>query len=213
MGWNTFAFIRIVIRLTGQNIDAVLRKFDPLKRQFARKTVVAIAVFKQQDSPTGFRLDLLVTGTGGNHDQLVIAFGVGYQIGQWPLGDDENPSVAAEVVGALQYTYLELDISNTGVIPFTSRASTDWVDPVIGGRLRLDFSDNWSIATIGYVGGFGIGSGSQLVWSVLVGVNWSINDWFALHLGYRILDYDYVRGIFEYDMRLAGPFLSVSFRF
>jgi len=84
-------------------------------------------------------------------------------------------------------------------------------------RSALGLSDNWSIVTSGYVGGLGIGTASQLVWNWLIGVNWSINDWFGLHFGYRILDYDFVRGsgadLFEYDMRMAGPYLAMSFSF
>ena len=160
----------------------------------------------EQPLPLGGALDV-------DFDQLVVALGMGYRIGQWPLGDNEDLSFVAEVFGALQYTYLKLDITNTGVLPFESKQSADWVDPVIGGRLSLDFSENWSVVTLGYVGGFGIGTSSQLVWSLLAGVKWSINDWFALHLGYRILDYDYIRGNFVYDMTLSGPFLALSFSF
>lgn len=164
----------------------------------------------EQPLPLGGSLDV-------DFDQLVVALGMGYRIGQWPLGDNEDLSFLAEVFGALQYTYLKLNISKTGVLPFESKRSADWVDPVIGGRLNLNFSENWSIVTIGYVGGFGIGTSSQLVWSVLAGVRWSINDWFVLHLGYRILDYDYVRDTgaehFEYDLTLSGPYLSLSFSF
>jgi hypothetical protein len=161
---------------------------------------------REQQLPLGGTLDV-------DFDQLVVAFGIGYRIGQWPLGDNEYPSVEAVVLGALQYTYLRLDITKTGVLPFERKESGDWVDPVIGGRIYLDFSENWSIVTLGYVGGFGIGSSSQLVWSLHAGVKWSINDWFALYLGYRILDYDYVRGDFEYDITLSGPYLAVSFSF
>ncbi len=160
----------------------------------------------EQPLPLGGTLDV-------DFDQLVVAFGIGHRIGQWPLGDNENSSVQAEVLGALQYTYLKLHITKTGVLPFERKQSADWVDPVIGGRINIDFSEHWSVVTIGYVGGFGIGAGSQLVWSLHVGLKWSINDWFALHLGYRILDYDYVRGDFVYDMRLSGPFMAVSFSF
>ncbi len=64
---------------------------------------------------------------------------------------------------------------------------------------------------------FGIGSASQLMWEFDVGFNWSVNDWFSFLFGYRVLDFDYVRGSgsdrFEYDMTLHGPFVAFQFKF
>ena len=91
------------------------------------------------------------------------------------------------------------------------------MDPFIGGRLALSFAENWSFGVRGDVGGFGIGSASQLMWEFDVGFNWSVNDWFSFLFGYRVLDFDYVRGSgsdrFEYDMSLHGPFVAFQFKF
>lgn len=149
--------------------------------------------------------------------QTMVALGMGYKIGEWPLGDGGNVTLALDVVGGIQWTNLQLDISITGPFPSQSKASTDWVDPFIGGRLALNFLEDWKLGVAGAVGGFGIGSASQLVWNLDVGFDWSVNDWFSFLFGYRILDYDYVRGNgadrFEYDMTLHGPFVAFKFSF
>ena len=40
----------------------------------------------------------------------------------------------------------------------------DWIDPLVGGRLGVHFSEHWFLLFMGDVGGFGVGW--DLAWSV-----------------------------------------------
>jgi hypothetical protein len=65
------------------------------------------------------------------------------------------------------------NVSNT--LTFTGDAggelefddSQDWIDPIVGTRLRADFDDHWFGIALGDIGGFGVGS--DFTWQVFGG--------------------------------------------
>ncbi|WP_411034849.1 hypothetical protein [Shinella sp. BYT-45] len=89
--------------------------------------------------------------------------------------------------------------------------SFGWVDPVVGVRAFLPITDKLSVQAQADIGGFG--AGSDLTWSALATVNYTITDRFSVSAGYKVLDVDYDRGGHVYDTRLSGPVLGVTLRF
>lgn len=97
--------------------------------------------------------------------------------------------------------------------------SIQWVDPVLGLRLRHQFTPHQSIFVRGDIGGFGLG-GSWLTWQA-VGVYsyaWQLErSEIALVLGFRALGVNYsvpggANG-FALNETMYGPVIGVSFRF
>ena len=74
-----------------------------------------------------------------------------------------------------------------------------------------------SLGVRGEVGGFGIGSASELTWSVVGGLGYKLSDRWTLKMGYRVYDIDYERGRglsrIGMDMRMHGPWLGLTYGF
>jgi hypothetical protein len=97
--------------------------------------------------------------------------------------------------------------------------SVDWVDPLVGARLRYALAPGHELFVRGDVGGFGVGS--NFSWQAIAGYGFDFGLYngitFSGILGYRALSVDYVQGEgrrrYEFDMLQHGPVLGISMRF
>ena len=139
--------------------------------------------------------------------------------GQFRLLDtraERVPGFTVDVYGGGRYSSLELELDTRGA-PSTTQEQ-DWVDPIVGGRLGVHFSEHVFLLFAGDVGGFGVGS--DFAWSVtgLFGYRWQAAglDW-AVLAGYKALGQDYETGSgvrrFRWDTTMHGPVLGLSVRF
>ena len=85
----------------------------------------------------------------------------------------------------------------------------DWVDPIAGVRVRHSFDEQWSV--VGYADVGGSGSGSNLTWQVLGGVNYAFRPDVIGKLGYRYSAINYRSGGFVYDVATSGFYAGVGF--
>ena len=167
----------------------------------------------QTDSPFG-NLDF-------QFEVLNVEFGAGYRLFEWPLGAaGGTPTLAFEVLGGGRYVSLdtEADFDLTAG-PITTQeelaADVDWLDPFVGGRVRLDLSRRLTFVVRGDAGGFGVGS--DLTWTVQGGVLFHVTPLFSVGVGYRVMDIDYTQGSglsrFAFDVLLHGPQVGMVFHF
>ena len=141
-------------------------------------------------------------------------FGIQYRLVDTTI--DRVPGITFDLYGGGRYTSLELDL-DTRAGPSVNQ-KVDWIDPLVGGRLGVHFSEHWFLLFMGDVGGFGVGS--DLAWSVtgLLGYRWTGAgvEW-AILAGYRALAQDYTTGSgvnrFRWDVTLHGPVLGFTMRF
>jgi len=98
---------------------------------------------------------------------------------------------------------------------FQRRKSVDWLDPVIGARVRLGLTDQFSLAGWADVGGFGVGADST--WQLAGWVDYDFQNSWHMVGGYRHLNVDYEEGSgstrFALDADYSGPFVGVRYRF
>lgn len=85
----------------------------------------------------------------------------------------------------------------------------DWVDPLVGVRVRHSFDERWSV--VGYADVGGSGSGSNLTWQILGGVNYAFSPGVIGKLGYRYSSINYQSGGFVYDVATSGFYAGVGF--
>jgi hypothetical protein len=101
------------------------------------------------------------------------------------------------------------------VIPLN--LSSTWVDMVIGGRVRAPITNSLDVFGRADIGGFGIGSSSILAWNLIGGVDWKMTSCSSLIAGYRELNINKTGGVggtaFDFNAKLYGPFVAVSFQF
>jgi hypothetical protein len=152
----------------------------------------------------------------------LVDFAAFYQVGTWPLGGasaNNSQNLSLEVLAGGRYTSMdvELDISTPGPSTVVDKRQ-DWVDPIVGARVFLDLSENFSFVVRGDIGGFGVGS--DLTWNV-AGLLFYDFDLFgrdaSVVAGYRVLDQDFEDGSgankFAYDVTTHGPILGMVIRF
>jgi hypothetical protein len=171
-----------------------------------------------------------IAGTVGRNLTLdvqmaIVEVGAAYEVAhQGPLSFD--------VLGGARYWYqeadLSLDVTRTldiggleisGSRAFARSGSLDWVDPLIGARLRYAVAPGHELFLRGDVGGFGVGS--KFSWQAIGAYGFDIGTYqgitFSGVIGYRALYVDYGQGTgrnrYEFDMLQHGPVFGVSARF
>lgn len=132
----------------------------------------------------------------------------------------DHGKLSTDLIGGLRYTYIKQDLKLNFPSPVPTQnlgGSKDYVEPMIGTRLRWTLTDKWSAVFRGDMSGFGVGSGSDLTWNALLGTGYNYGEKTTFKLGYRIYDIDYSNGSganeFGVDLKLQGPYLGASFRF
>jgi len=125
-------------------------------------------------------------------------------------------SSPVDVVGGLRYTNLDVDVTaNFSALGLTGggirSGSESWVDPYIGLRVQHPLSDRWSMMAYADIGGFG--AGADFTWQALAGLQYRVSDKYAIKFGYRVLDVDYEKDGFVYDMQNEGLFFGLGIRF
>lgn len=141
-------------------------------------------------------------------------FGAQYRV--FDTTTDRVPGLTLDVYAGGRYTSLELDVDRPAGPSLNQQV--DWVDPLVGARVNVYFSEHVFLLVSGDVGGFGVGS--DIAWSAmgLLGYKWrgAGLEWAVLG-GYKALGQDYTTGSglnrFRWDVTLHGPILGFSIRF
>lgn len=87
--------------------------------------------------------------------------------------------------------------------------SEQWMDGVVGARLRYSLTSQLFAVAMGFVGG----GSSDYQWDVYGGLGYSFSDRWSAFAGYRAMKVDYEKGRFVYDALQHGPLLGVNVRF
>lgn len=126
-------------------------------------------------------------------EMLIADFGVSRWLGEVPLGQGDTPATMFfELIGGARYSYLKTGVDITPGANL--RQSGDWLEPFVGGRIRLQASDKWAFVVRGDAGGFGIGSASELTRNAALVIHYQWLSNLSLQLGYRIMGLDVEHG-------------------
>ena len=107
----------------------------------------------------------------------------------------------------------------TGGVVTSGSVSADWIDPIIGLRLRHAVAPGQELRFRGDIGGFGVGS--DFTWQIVTAYNFELGEshgimWSGV-VGYRALYADYSEGSgsdrFAYDLLQHGPMLGLAMKF
>ncbi len=116
-----------------------------------------------------------------------------------------------DVLGGVRYYDLETEAELA--LGGTLDSGRDWIDPIVGLRCARPLADDWWFHARADVGGFDVGS--EFAWNAVLAVGYDMSDWARLQLGYRALDFDFADGSgsdrVDYDLRLCGPLVGVTF--
>jgi hypothetical protein len=129
-----------------------------------------------------------------------------------------NNQVAASFDANINADFSPLHIQRSFGFAVARSDVVQWVDPVLGLRLRHRFTPNQEVFVRGDVGGFGLGS--QFAWQAVAVYSyaWQLSGYqIAAVVGFRALGVNYRSGsspdTFGINEVLYGPIIGASFRF
>lgn len=169
-----------------------------------------------------------------NLNVIVTELSGAYEVARWgsPAGSWTSWDIYAG--GRLWWQQAEADVTGSAAILLSlprhafeingARAvaksgDVTWFDPIVGMRLRHQFSPGHELTVSGDVGGFGVGS--EFTWQAVGAYRFQLARtttavWSGM-LGYRALYADYTKGsgptLYGYDMLMHGPIAGISARF
>lgn len=128
------------------------------------------------------------------------------------------PSFSFDVMAGARLFFTWNDITGTtnlGQTATRSRQQT-WAEPLVGGQLRLNLSDQAALLVSGDVSGFGIGDLS-FSWRAKGAIDWRFAGNTSLLLGYQVSDFDYTitsgNDSLRYNILAHGPYVGLKLRF
>jgi hypothetical protein len=130
-----------------------------------------------------------------------------------------NNSVDASFDAAANVDFTRLRLDRSFGLAVARADSIQWVDPVVGVRLRHQFTPHQQLMARFDVGGFGLGS--QFSWQALAAYSysWQLDggQQLAAMIGFRALGVNYSSGsgvdAIGINEALYGPVIGMSFRF
>ena len=175
------------------------------------------------------------SNTAVTYSFAIIEAGGLYEIARWP----GSPGSFTALDGLLGFRYwnshVDVNFDFNGTVDFTrlsnalgrdiefSRSfaiarsgSLDWIDPVIGLRLRHQFTPSQEIMVRGDVGGFGFQSNFEWQAVGVYSYAWQFTGYqLAALIGYRALGVNYTNtgNNNSVDLVLHGPIIGFSVRF
>ena len=111
-----------------------------------------------------------------------------------------------------------LGLTLTGEGTLSAEGTKQWIDPVVGARLRHQFVPGLNLVVSGDVGGFDVGS--RLSWQAIAALDYDFmktnNVIWSGMVGYKALYVDYSTGSglsrYQYDMTMFGPIFGITAR-
>jgi len=173
--------------------------------------------------------------TAATYSFAIIEAGGLYEMARWP----GSPGSFTAVDGLLGFRYwnsrVDLNFDFDGTVDFTRLSNAlgrnvefsrsfavarsgnlDWIDPVVGLRLRHQFTPSQEIMVRGDVGGFGFQSNFEWQAVGVYSYAWQFTGYqLAALIGYRALGVNYSNtgNSNSIDLVLHGPIIGVSVRF
>jgi hypothetical protein len=163
---------------------------------------------------------------GLDFEEAVVEAGGAYELTAWSSG---SASTAVDILAGARYWHQDMSVNlaltgtlDIGGLVLSNETAiarggvVEWVDPLIGGRIRHQITPGQELMLRADVGGFGIGS--QFSWNALAAYNWKIavgdGVIYSGLLGYRALYVDYEEGsgrsAYEYNVLQHGPITGLS---
>ena len=192
--------------------------------------------FNITKDPLG-RFDRATLNVKGNaqldYEETIIQSGITYEVARWQSAP--GSFTALDLMGSARYWNQDVDLSLrlTGTLNVDLRelglqfqrsrrlaiarsGDLEWIDPVVGARIRHQIAPGRELTLVGDVGGFG--AGSEFSWQAVATYGFDVNCLGTpLHavIGYRALAVDFSEdgrfGKNALDVVQHGPVMGVTF--
>lgn len=140
-----------------------------------------------------------------NFKNTMAELGVTYRVAQTERAE-------FQILGGARYVEQDLKVKGIPLPPLSDlKHNEHWWDAIIGGRVKVNMTETWSlIGRVDY--GFG---GSDGTWNLVGMVDYRFKGWGSVFAGYKWMDFDYSSGsgknYYAYDARQQGPLAGLNF--
>lgn len=116
-----------------------------------------------------------------------------------------------DVYAGVKLWHMENSASITPAVVTPNALSVDetWVDGVIGGQIRVNFSDRAYFNVLGFLGA----GGSKHYADIYGGFGYAVSKKLDAYVGYRVMQVEHENGAFLYDVTQEGPLLGIAAKF
>ena len=116
------------------------------------------------------------------------------------------------------FRFFNVDADFTALVPalgfrLERSATAAWVDGLVGLRGRAPLGERLGLTGLVDVGGFGIGSSSDLTWQVQATLDYRFTERLVGRLGYRFMSIDRDSSDLKLDIELSGPLVGLTWTF
>lgn len=148
----------------------------------------------------------LFSNTTAKFKTFILDPEVGYRVWNNP---DKGGSL--DVLGGARITHLSTQLNfGAGILPAQQLdGSRTWVDGIGGVRGKVAVSEKVFVTAKADMGG----GGSKFTYQLFGGAGYNVTPKIALIGGYRVLDVNYAKNNFIYNMNQRGPILGLGFKF
>lgn len=122
-----------------------------------------------------------------------------------------------DILGGFRYWYLKNNVKVNASHPSIGNRrvsygeSFSWIDPLLGTKIAVPVTDNFSFISEIDAGGFGVGS--NYTWSVLSTVDYTFTDTLTFSAGYKAFKVKYDRSGHVHDILQYGPVVGLIWNF
>ena len=184
----------------------------------------------------GVKLSLQASAADTLSMTIIEAAGL-FEVAKWPGSDQSFTALDAYAGGRFWNVSNQINLDLTGAIAFSDprlaqfdrsktigiadSGSLYWADPMIGLRLRHQFTPSQQAFIMGDVGGFGLSGSSLFSWQVaaVYSYTWQFNGYaLAADIGYRALstNVNFNNGspfTNNLDLVIHGPLIGLTVKF
>jgi hypothetical protein len=183
----------------------------------------------------GVKLSLQSNAAVTQSVTIIEAAGL-FEVGKWPGSDQSFTALDAYAGGRFWNMSTQVNLDLTGAIGFSDprlsqfdrtktigvadSGSLYWADPMIGLRLRHQFTPSQHAFIKGDIGGFGLSGSSLFSWQVagVYSYTWQFNGYaLAADIGYRALstNVNFSNGVnnSNLDLVIHGPLIGMTVKF
>jgi hypothetical protein len=135
-------------------------------------------------------------------DLFILTPKIGYRV-------IDHRKIRIDALTGFRYWHLGQNLGfNPSRLGLNFKASQNWVDPLVGGRIEVPLSPKLAVNIFGDVGGWG--TGSQLEYQIGGILTYKWKPKWAFGAGWRYLDVNY-RSTAIYDAAMSGVVIGIKF--
>ena len=173
----------------------------------------AMGAFEARKAKWAFGVDAMYMALGTTIDQP--SADIDLNQGAYTFTGLRQLNDKVDFVFGARWNVLQGRLGFKGPLQTTVDDTKQWVDPIVGLKLRQPLGGKWHFTLQGDVGGFG--AGSDFAWHLYPAVGVDVGKRATLGIGYRVLGSDYKTGsqssLFKYDVITQAFVLGAAFHF